>query len=1276
MPTISPQTLFDTLDSRLANICSPITHSLAAIAHQILFITPERISRTFPTIKIKATSSNAHDFSIDALLDSGATATYVSHSFVENHNLPTRSLNHPLYVYNADDTLNKLSIDREAQFTITIQGHKSVEWFYVTELGTKDMVIGMTWLRSHNPEINWRSGEITFTRCPRKCHGEAPTSHSLQTLFESGRVDEQLTVNLMVHRINAKTSPSIQLALENFKNKEVLTLDDIKTGPFADYLDIFEDQQYQALPPHRKWDHKIDLAPDWESRIWKPRIYPLDYEEQKIQDEFLKENLANGRIRVSESPLASPLFMIDKKEIDPKTGKAKKRLVIDYRKLNELTVKNAYPLPLTDELINKWNGCKYFSALDVRNGYYNIRIREGDEWKTAFITNRGLYESLVMTFGLTNAPATFQTMMDSIFVVYIRRGDTGAFIDDIGIGTKSDPTGKLSDEEFHIKVCREILQVFREHHLSLKVEKCLFLRKEIPYLGHIVSGSSIRPDPVKVEGVGNWPVPTTLKQLRSFLGFVNYYRRFIFNFSHIARPLHDLLRKDVTWKWEKEQQEAYEVLKAAMLSAPVLAHPDPTKQFLLETDASNVAYGAVLSQQQEDDKWHPVAFLSRSLAPAERNYHTRDRELLAIVKALEEWRHLLQRTLHEVIVLTDHANLTHFKNDQKLNARQARWALFLENFDLSIRYRPGRQSSVPDSLSRRADHGDSNSQEENRNTQLLPDRFFPQDPSPPSNINAVAHSPPPPSSLEHDLYVAQCQDPLIQKFNMLKEGQPQPSNWKRDRGGSELWAYWGKIYVPEVLRQTIFRLLHSDPSAGHPGRDGTLYSIRRNYYWPGLQNDVIEWVRNCDICQRTKVYPKKPHGELKPVDPVPRFWGVVTSDLITGLPPCKGFNAIWTATDKRGKMVHIAPTTDTLDSEGLAHLFLERVWRLHGTADKLITDRGPQFASRFAKDLNRNLQIETALSTAYHPQTDGQSERTNQDVEQALRTVVNYHQDDWVDWLPVIEFALNNRYKRALKTTPFYANYGYHPQIGSLPRIDTPIVSVENFVSHLQQVQKDTEKALVQAAEDMKRFYDKHRGKTPEFEIGQKVLLDNADLAINRPSRKLAERRSGPFKILARIGTHAYRLELPLQWKNVHPVFHVSKLEAYREDPEQPNFPVPPPDIVEGEPEWEVEEILDAKFLHNRLYFLVKWLGWPDSENSWEPEANLEHSQDVITEFYKAHPGAPRRLPSGAITGKPLTSKKRGKRKGRINELQFRPIRIQCNVEDWPGLQVSRGATP
>jgi hypothetical protein len=364
---------------------------------------PARDAVKFPSITIKIEYSNDQTYDVNALLDSGASSSYISLSFITKHGFTTKPLKNPIHASNADGSSNT-HITRKVQLVCHYLGHSSAEWLYVANIEV-DVILGAAWLRSHNPEIDWRLGKVTFTRCPLTCLRNN-ASNSLRDLLENASVVTNYpssfpdTINRMVHVSNTKAGISTQLAIEELKNKKVLTLDDIKKGPFADFADIFEEENFQELPPHRLWDHKIDLKEDWETKKWKPRVYPLNYDETKELDKFLDENLASGRIRPSESPLASPVFFIDKKD-------GNKRMVIDYRRLNDITVKNAYPLPLIPELITKWKGCKFFSALDVRSGYYNIRMREGDEWKTAFICPRGLYESLVMTFGLCNAPATF-----------------------------------------------------------------------------------------------------------------------------------------------------------------------------------------------------------------------------------------------------------------------------------------------------------------------------------------------------------------------------------------------------------------------------------------------------------------------------------------------------------------------------------------------------------------------------------------------------------------------------------------------------------------------------------------------------------------------------------------------------------------------------------------------------------------------------------------------------------------------------------------------------
>jgi hypothetical protein len=299
-----------------------------------------------------------------------------------------------------------------------------------------------------------------------------------------------------------------------------------------------------------------------------------------------------------------------------------------------MTIKNTYPLPLVSELINKLKDAKYFTKLDIRWGYNNVRVKEGDEWKAAFRTNRGLFEPLVMFFGLTNSPATFQTMMNDLFKDLIDEGVVVIYMDDILIFTE--------DLVKHREVVNRVLAILEENKLYLKAEKCDFEKTKVEYLGLIISQGQVSMDPVKIEGVSKWPTPGNVTEVQSFLGFTNFYRRFIQDFSDVARPLHDLTKKDTAWTWSQKEQDAFDKLKQIITSAPVLIFPQDNKPYRLEADSSNYASGAVLSQEGEDGKWHPIAFYSKSLSPVERNYDIHDKEMLAIIRALEEYRHLLE----------------------------------------------------------------------------------------------------------------------------------------------------------------------------------------------------------------------------------------------------------------------------------------------------------------------------------------------------------------------------------------------------------------------------------------------------------------------------------------------------------------------------------------------------------------------------------------------------------------------------------------------------------
>ncbi|QRW22882.1 Retrotransposable element Tf2 protein [Rhizoctonia solani] len=362
------------------------------------------------------------------------------------------------------------------------------------------------------------------------------------------------------------------------------------------------------------------------------------------------------------------------------------RLVVDYQKLNKVTHKNVYPLPRQDNLMAKLQHAKIFTKLDLRWGYNNVQIKEGDKWKTAFRTKYGLFKYLVMPFGLTNAPTAFQHFMNDLFRDLI----------DVTVVIYLDNILIFSEKP-------------EDHpaHLFYKLSKCHFHVTTVDYLGIVISPAGFSMDQKKIEAVTSWPTPRTVKQVQAFLGFVNYLCWFIPNFSSVACPLHNLTRKETPWLWGTLEEALFQDLKSLVTKSPVLIHSNPNLPYYLEMDASGVAMGAILSQQGPDNCLHPIAYMSKLFSGAEANYDTHNKELLAIIKALEEWRIFLEATDKPVQVFTDHCNLEYWMQAQTFNCRHAQWQLFLSNFNFEIHYCPGKQLGKPDALSRRLDYVDS-----------------------------------------------------------------------------------------------------------------------------------------------------------------------------------------------------------------------------------------------------------------------------------------------------------------------------------------------------------------------------------------------------------------------------------------------------------------------------------------------------------------------------------------------------------------------------------------
>ena len=500
------------------------------------------------------------------MIDSGATACFLSDRYVKRNNVLTIPLERNIALHNIDGTKNKAGhITHRARLALKIGDYSDVINFFITDLGPEDVILGLPWLRDVNPDVDWAFGEMTIPRDSDTASPEPEPATDSAPRFEKVEGNRAQRRQWLKAGIITDTSDelwclagytySTNIAAEANKAKGTRKFEDMVPPEYHRHARVFSEEESHRLPKSQPWDHTIDLKPDAPESI-RSKVYPMSPVEQEELERFLADALAKGYIVPSKSPMASPVFFVKKKD-------GKLRFVQDYRKLNEFTVKNRYPLPLANDIINKLKDAKIFTKFDVCWGYNNVRIKEDDQWKAAFITNRGLFEPRVMYFGLTNSPATFQTLMNHSLVDLIAEGKVAVYLDNILIWS--------TDITEHRKIVHEVLDRLAQYDLFLRPEKCEFEKSEIEYLRLIIRPGQVAMDPAKVSAVTEWPTSKNLKDVRGFVGFANFYRRFIKDFSKIARPLHDLTKKDVPFVWGPDQQKAFETLKAAFTSEPILA---------------------------------------------------------------------------------------------------------------------------------------------------------------------------------------------------------------------------------------------------------------------------------------------------------------------------------------------------------------------------------------------------------------------------------------------------------------------------------------------------------------------------------------------------------------------------------------------------------------------------------------------------------------------------------------------------------------------------------
>ncbi|KJZ68644.1 hypothetical protein HIM_11963 [Hirsutella minnesotensis 3608] len=1042
---------------------------------------------------------------------------------------------------------------------IDIDGYKKKRaFFYLIPAQEDEIILGRTWMNQENVTIQPARGLLHIGSQDHWVRERNPQHHKRSALYGQSAATFLALVRRARRAVHGRHG--VQIFSASMADIEKALAPKKKTDPreklpahYRKYLTVFDRDRSDRLPPHRPGsDHKIQLEKDLDGKEkeppWGP-LYGMSREELIVLRRTLTELLDKAFIRASSSPASAPVLFVRK----PGGGL---RFCVDYRGLNAITKQDRYPLPLIDETLRSLSKAKWLTKLDVIAAFHKIRVEKGDEWKTAFRTRYGLYEWLVTPFGLTGAPATFQRYINHTLRDFLDEF-CSAYIDDILIYS----SGSLAD---HRNKMKQVLARLRDAGLQVDIDK-------------------------------------------------------------------SLTKKDAVFAWSKECEAAFEEFKTLLTSAPVLAQWDPERETIVETDSSGYVTGGALSQKGEDGIMRPVAFFSKKNAPAECNYPIHDKELLAVVRCLEHWDAEL-RSVESFTVLTDHLNLRYFTRKQQLSERQARWAETLSRYNFTIEHRPGKEAVVPDTLSRREQdmpHSAKDDRSRGRRVQLLQhikggglvtrvrsgyvtkgDTDQPDDAAADQN-----------DSIENPF-----SDPELQK--LWDEGVKQHNRywliWKAvQQGERRLPSHWGlpvmlsecsiddgqrlcwreRIWVPshEPLRTRLMQETHDSTLAGHPGRDMLKSLLSRRFYWPGLDADVRRFVRNCDVCGRSNIWREKRRGLLKPL-PIPdRIWSELSIDFVTDLPPTKsnGSSNLMVVTDRLSKSVVLESLKD-ITAETTARALLRNVVQHHGVPRAIVSDRGTQFTSRLWQRLCELLRVKQRLSTAWHPETDGATERANQKVERYLRIFATYAQDDWDELLPAAMMAINNHNSTSTGLSPFFVTHDYYVepiQVKEKLRTDgkSPVARAECIVQRLREATEWAQAAIASAQEQQEKNANTRRQPSDQFKPGDKVWLRLRNVRSDRPCKKL-DWLSAKYTVLETIGSHACKLDTP---PGIHNVLHVSLLRLAADDPlpSQTSDDHRPPAILTDDGElWEVEEILDEKKVGREWKVLVKWV---EVKGSW-----------------------------------------------------------------------------
>lgn len=888
----------------------------------------------------------------------------------------------------------------------------------------------------------------------------------------------------------------------------------------VDYADVFSQGDHDlgrtSLVKHHI--HTGNCAP-----IKEPprRIAPARRDEV---ERAVNELWSQGVIEKSSSPWSSAIVPVKKKD-------GSTRVCVDYRSLNAVTTKDSYPLPRIDDTLDALEGAQWFSTLDLKSGYHQVEMVDEDKPKTAFSYGQGLWQFRVMSFGLVNAPATFERLMERVLDGLLWKSAL-VYLDDVVVyGGSFEAT---------LERLEAVLKRFRESNLKLSPKKCCLFQRQVPFLGHIVSGDGVKTDPEKVRVVREWPVPCSVSEVRGFVGLCTYYRRFIKDFARIATPLHELTRKGARFHWSEQCQGAFDELKEALSQAPVLPYPDPTRPYVLDCDASAEGVGAVLSQEKEGKEW-VVAYFSKKFTPPERNYCVTRKELLAVVKSVDHFHPYLYGARFKV--RTDHAALRWLKTLKNPEGQLARWIGKIEQHDYEIEHRQGRVHGNADSLSRRPCPVDCTHCSRCEGAQA----------DPVARVAFLSSA----TEWGQDLSKAQREDADIGPIVALVEESDEKPPWESvaalSPAAKVLWQQWEVLRVsdgvlqrkwesndgntvfwqsviPVKLREELVREAHGGSVSGHFGVKKTLGRLTQRVYWVGLRKDVREWCRACDVCcakmgpGRKKIAPLQVYQVGAPMERV-------AVDIVGPFrPTIRGNRFLVVVMDYFTKWPEAYPLPNH-EAATVAEVLVCEFFARFGIPGELHSDQGREFESAVFKECCQLLGVRKTRTTPLRPQSDGMVERFNRTLTQEMAKYCQDDQEDWDVKIPFLLMAYRSAVHEVTGYTPARLMCGRElrlpldlvtdrPPNDGLPETVTSYAKA--LKDRLCDVHRQVRENLTVAGEAMKGRYDQ-RATAPVFCEGELVWLYNPRRRKGF-SPKLQSPWEGPYTVEKVISAVTFRI--------------------------------------------------------------------------------------------------------------------------------------------------------